>query len=41
LVTKESVGRSHPEGSGQKLHVQMDDHDKWCPSGVRTGTGVI
>jgi len=35
-LDKELVGRSHPEGSGQWLYVQMDARDKWCPSGVCT-----
>jgi len=32
---------SQPEGSGQQLYVQMDVGDKWCPSGVHTGTGAV
>jgi len=41
LVDKELVRRSQPEGSGQRLDVHMDGNDKWCPSGVRTGTSVF
>ena len=40
-MAKELVGRSQPEGSGQGLDVQMDAGGKWCPSGVRTGTGAL
>jgi len=29
------------EDSGQKLNVRMETSDKWCPSGVRTGTGTV
>jgi len=32
---------SQPEGSGQRLDVQMDASDKWFPSGVHTGTGAV
>jgi len=28
----------YPESGGQWLNVQMDIGDKWCPSGVSTGT---
>ncbi|KAK4829840.1 LOW QUALITY PROTEIN: hypothetical protein QYF61_006850 [Mycteria americana] len=41
LVDEELVGWSHPEGSGQQLNVQMEIGDKWCPSGVRIGTGAV
>jgi len=41
LVAKELVGRSQPRGSGQQLYVQMDAGDKWCPSGVHTGTTAV
>jgi len=41
LVAKELVGRSQPEGSGQELNIQMDAGDKWCPSGVCTGTIAV
>jgi len=41
LVDEELVGWSHPEGSSQRLAVQMDTGDKWHPSGVRTGTGAV
>ena len=40
-MDKELVGRLHPEGSGQQLDVQMAAGDKWCPSGVCTGTGAV
>jgi len=40
-VAKELVGRSQPEGSGQRLEAQMDAGDKWCPSGVCTGPGAV
>jgi len=40
-MVKELVGWSHPEDSGQWLDVQMEISDKWCPSGVRTGTGAV
>jgi len=40
-MAKKLVGRSQPEGSGQRLSVQMDTGDKWCPPGVRTGTGAV
>ena len=40
-VGKELVGWSHPEGSGQQLDVQMENSDKWCPSGVCTGTSTV
>jgi len=33
---KELVGRSQP-GHGQRLNVQMEAGDKWCPSGVHMG----
>jgi len=40
-VDEELIGKSQPEGSSQWLNVQMDAGDKWCPSGVRTGTGAV
>ena len=40
-MSKELVGRSQPEGSGQWLDVQMEICDKWCRSGVCTGTGGV
>jgi len=40
-MDKELSGRSQPEGSGQRLDVQMDARDKWYPSGVCTGTGAV
>ena len=42
-VAKELVGRLKPEGSGsgQWLDVQVDVRDKWCPSGVHSGTGAV
>ena len=40
-MDKELVGSSQPEGSGQWLNVQTDAGDKWCPSGVHTGTGTV
>ena len=40
-MAKELVGWSQPEGSGQRLDVQMDTGDKRCPSGVRTETGAV
>ena len=40
-MAKELFGRSHPEGSSQWLDVQMEAGDKWCPSGVHTGTGAL
>jgi len=40
-VAKELVGRSQPEGSGERLDVQVDAGDKWCPSGVCAGTGAV
>ena len=40
-VDKELIGMSHPEGSGQRLNVQMEIGDKWCPLGVHTGTGAV
>ncbi|KAK4829770.1 hypothetical protein QYF61_006494 [Mycteria americana] len=32
---------SHPEGSSQRLNVQREISDKWCLSGVRTGTSAV
>jgi len=32
---------SQLEGSGQRLEVQMDASDRWCPSRVRTRTGAL
>ena len=40
-MAKELVGRSQPGGSRQWFDVQMDTVDKWCPSGVCTGTGAV
>ena len=40
-MNKELVGRSQPEGSGQRLDVQVDASEEWCSSGVRTGTGAV
>ena len=40
-MSKELVGRSHPEGSGQQLDVQMDASDKWCSSGICTGPSDV
>ena len=41
LVDEELVGRLQTERSGQWLSVQMDIHDKRCPSGLHTGTGAV
>jgi len=41
MVDKEFAERSQPESSGQGLNVQMDTGDKWCTSGVHTGTGAV
>jgi len=35
LVDEELVGWSHPEGSGQRLNVQMEIGDKWGPYWVQ------
>jgi len=35
-----SEGRSQ-RGSGQRVGFQMDAGDKWCPSGVCTGTSAV
>ena len=40
-MAKELVGRSQAEGSGERLNVQVAAGDKWCPSGVCTGTGDV
>jgi len=40
-MVKELVGRLQPEGSGQRLKVQIGTGDKWCPSGVHTGTSAV
>ena len=40
-MDKELVGWSHPEGSDQRLNVQMEIGDNWCPSGARTGTSTV
>ena len=40
-MANELVASSQPEGSGQWLNIQTDASDKWCPSGVRTGTGTV
>lgn len=39
-MDKKLVGWSHLQGNGQQLRVLMDTSDKWCPSGVHTGTRV-
>ena len=41
LMNKKLIGRSQPEGGGQRLNVQMDASDKWCPSGVPVVTGAV
>ena len=41
LVDEELFGWSHPEASGQKLNVQIEISDKWCPSGVCVRTRTI
>jgi len=41
LVDEELVGWLHPEGSGQWLNIQMEIGDKWCPSGLHIGTGLL
>ena len=40
-MANELVGRSQPEGSGQRLKVQKDTGDKWCSLGVRAGTNAV
>ena len=40
-VDMELVGKSQPEGSGQRLDVQMDAGDKWYASGVCPGTSAV
>jgi len=40
-MAKELVERSQTEGSGQRLDVQVDAGDEWCPSGVCTGTSAV
>jgi len=40
-VDKELVGWLQPEGSGQRLDVQMDASEKWCSSGVHTRNGTV
>ena len=37
-MDEELVVRSCPERGGQLFNVQMNISDKWCPSGVCTGT---
>lgn len=37
-MVKDLAGWSHPEGCDQWLSVPMDIRDKWCPSGLHTGT---
>jgi len=39
LVAK--AGRPHSKACGQQFDVQIETGDKWCPSGVSTGTGTI
>jgi len=34
-------GHSQMTVSGQQLDVQMENGDKWCPSGIRIGTGAV
>jgi len=41
LLSEELAGWLHPEGSGQQLDVQMEISDKWCRSGVCTGTSTV
>jgi len=40
-VDEELVRLLYPEGSGQRLNVQMEISDKWCPSGVCAGTSTV
>lgn len=39
-MDKKLVGWSHLKASGQQLSVPMDTSDRWCHSGVHTGTSV-
>lgn len=38
---KRLVIRSYPESGGQLLNVWMEIRDKWCSSGVNTGSGAL
>lgn len=40
LMGKKLVGWSHLQASGQQLSVPMYTSDRWCLSGVHTGTSV-
>ncbi|GAB0188303.1 mitochondrial enolase superfamily member 1 [Grus japonensis] len=40
-VDKELAGWSHSKNCGQQLNVQVENGDKWCSSGVGTGTSTV
>jgi len=39
-MDEELVMTFYPESAGQCLSIQTEISDKWCPSGVSTGTSV-
>ena len=39
-MDEELAGWWHSEGSGQRLNIQTEISDKWCPSEVFTGTST-
>lgn len=41
LINKKLVARLYSESDGQCLDVWMENGDKWCPSGVSTGTSTF
>lgn len=40
-VGKELAGCSHPKSHRQWLDAQVETNDRWFPSGVYIGTGII
>jgi len=41
LVDKEWVGWSQPDGCGQRLYVQVEASNEWCPLGVNIGISAL
>ena len=40
-MDEELVEWSNSEDSGQRVNVQMETGNKWCPLGVRIGTSTV
>ena len=41
MIDEELVARLYPENSDQRLSVQMEISDEWCPSRVSSETDAL